>query len=532
MRLPSRHALRRAIRRHRLLLQDGLLLTAVMAFATLAAYQYDIFPNPPGVPTQEHVIEPDEAFALAMLLCLGLLILSWRFLLAQRREMARRIAAEQRAHELALQDGLTGLPNRRQFDEELKAALAAPPHRGGAHALFLLDLNGFKHVNDLYGHNIGDEVLINVAMRLRRAAREDDLVARYGGDEFVILALQLAGSEAATSIALRVIKEFEQPITTGALRHHIGVGIGIALIPQDGDNETEILRKADIALYRAKAEPESASRFFDAEMDARTRERDLIERDLQPAIESGAIQPYYQPVIDLATKQVIGFEALARWTHPTLGPVPPDRFIPVAESSGLINVLTDRLLGQAARDAQHWPDYMTLSFNISPLQLKDRALGLRIVSILGETGLSPRRLEVELTEAALVRDPEGAQEVLGALRDAGVRITLDDFGSGYSSLYHLRNLKFDKIKIERTYVDKMEHDPRAMALVRALLGFGHGLGLTMTAEGVEQSAQAAVLQQHGCQQAQGFLYGAPMSAADTVNFIGRHLSPGSLVHIA
>jgi diguanylate cyclase (GGDEF)-like protein len=533
MRVYSITDLRHAIRRHRLVVQEGLLLTAFMAFVTLIAYKYDIFPNPPGLPTQEYVIETDEAFALAMLLCLGLLILSWRFLLLQRREMTRRVAAEHHARELAMQDALTGLPNRRQFDQELKAALAAPPSRNGTHAVFLLDLNNFKHVNDLYGHGIGDEVLINVAMRLRGAAREDDLIVRFGGDEFAILARQLMGSEDATSIAQRVVKAFDRPITTGAIRHQIGIGIGIALIPQDGKDGIEILRKADIALYRAKAEPESASRFFDAEMDARIRERDLIERDLRMAIEDGAVQPYYQPLIDLGTQQVVGFEALARWTHSTLGSVPPERFIPVAESCGLMNRLTDHLLRQAARAACQWPDQMILSFNIWPSQLKDHTLGLRILSILGESGLSPRRLEIELTEAALVRDLDSAQKVLSTLSNAGVRIAIDDFGTGYSSLYHLRNLKFDKLKIDRTFIDKMEREPEAFALVRALLGFGHGLGLTVTAEGVEQPAQAVALQQHGCQQAQGYLYSKPLSAADAINFIAKHTSEsgGSLVRI-
>ena len=534
MQLHSIRELRHAIRRHQRAVQDGLLLTALMVLATLVAYEYDVFPNALGVPTQEHVIEPDEGFALATLLCLGLLVLSWRFLVSQRREMARRIVAERHAHELALQDALTGLPNRRQFDREVKAAIAAPPRKSGTHAVFLLDLNGFKRVNDLYGHRIGDEVLINVAIRLRRAAREGDLVVRFGGDEFAILARQLTGSEDATSVALRVIKEFEQPIATGAIKHQIGIGIGIALVPQDGKNDIEILRKADIALYRAKAEPESAFRFFDADMDARIRERDIIERDLRNAINDGIVQPYYQPLIDLGTKQIVGFEALARWTHPTLGDVPPERFIPVAESCGLMNELADHLLRQAAGVASAWPDQIILAFNISPSQLKDHTLGLRIVSILGESGLSPRRLEIELTESALVRDLDGAQKVLGALRDAGVRLALDDFGTGYSSLYHLRNLKFDKIKIDRTFIDNMERDPDAYALVRALLGFGHGLGLTVTAEGVEQPAQATALHKEGCQQAQGFLYSPAMSAADTIKFITvqRPVTPASLVYIA
>ncbi len=534
MRVPSPAKLRSVLTRHRLVLQEALLVAACVAFAALAAYQYDIFPNPPGVPTQVNVIEPDEAIALAMLLCLGLLVLSWQFLLSQRREVARRIAAERRARELAMQDGLTGLPNRRQFDHELKAALEAPPRSGGAHAVFLLDLNGFKHVNDLYGHGIGDEVLIIVAMRLRRAAREGDLVVRFGGDEFAILARQLTGSEDATSIALRVIKEFEHPIVTGAIQHQVGVGIGIALFPQDGNGEIEILRKADIAMYRAKAERQSASRFFDAEMDARIRERDIIERDLPAAIADGSVKPYFQPLIDLGTGQVRGFEALARWTHPTLGPVPPERFIPVAESCGLVNALTDHLLRQAASAARRWPNDVTLAFNISPLQLKDHTLGLRIIAILGEAGLAPRRLEIELTEAAIVGDLDGARKVLEPLRDVGVRIALDDFGSGYSSLYQLRSLKFDKIKIERSFVDKMQEDPGAMALVRALSGFGHGLGLTVTADGVDRAAQAMVLQQHGCQQAQGSFYSAPMPAAETADFLTAHAEKGAgaSAHIA
>jgi len=344
----------RTLRRYRTTIWESALLLALMVVAALIAYDFDIFPNPPGVPTQEHVIEADEALALATLLCLGLLALSWHFLLLQRREVTRRIEAERHAHELAMQDALTGLPNRRRFDQELLDALSAPPHSHGAHAVFLLDLNAFKRVNDLYGHGIGDEVLINIAMRLRRAARQQDLVARFGGDEFAILARELAGSEDATNVALRVIKELDQPITTGSLKHHVGVGI--ALFPQDGRTEIEILRRADIALYRAKDEkPKSVSRFFDADMDARTQERDLIERDLPGAIVEGDVRSFYQPLIDLQTKHIAGFESLARWRHPTLGEVSPERFIPVAESCGLMSELTDHLLRQAARDATRWP---------------------------------------------------------------------------------------------------------------------------------------------------------------------------------
>jgi diguanylate cyclase (GGDEF)-like protein len=526
--------LRRTIRRNRPSLQDGGLLLVFMAVATSVAYEFDIFSNAPGQPEQQHVIELDEALGLVALLCVGLLVLSWRFLVSQRREVARRIAAERRARDLAHEDSLTGLPNRRQFDNELNAAIAAPPRIGGAHAVLLLDLNDFKRVNDVYGHAMGDDVLVNVAIRLRRAVRDGDLVVRFGGDEFAILARQLTGAEEATSIALRVIKELDHPITIGSIQHHIGVGVGIALVPQDGRNNAEIMRKADIALYRAKAEPRSASCFFEAAMDARIRERDLIERDLRAAISTGAVQPYYQPLIDLRTGQVVGFEALARWTHPTLGNIPPDRFIPIADSCGLLNELTDHLLRLAARAACQWPQNVTLSFNISPSQLKDRTLGPRILSIIAEVELSPRRLEIEITESALVQDLEGAQQLLGGLRDAGVRIALDDFGTGYSSLYHLRNFKVDKIKIDRSFVDNMEHEPEASALVRGLLGLGHGLGLIVTAEGVEQAAQAAALLEQGCEQAQGYLYARAMPAAEAIDFLTERTveAAASMAHIA
>ena len=409
--------------RNKTALHDVLLLAAFMAVAIWAAYEFDVFPNAPGIPPQEHIIELDEALGLGTLLCLGLLCLAWRFLLAQRREVARRIAAETVARELAREDALTGLPNRRRFDEELKAAIEAPPRSGGAHGVLLLDLTGFKRVNDLYGHGIGDEALVTVARRLKRAIRKGDLVARFGGDEFAILATQLSGAEDATSIALRVIKELDEPIIIGSVQHRIGVGIGITLFPKDGVTGTELLRKADIALYRAKGEQRSAPRFFEEEMDVSIRERDFMERELRLAIANGSIQPYFQPMVDLRSRDIIGFEALARWTHHTLGNVPPERFIPIAESCGLISELSDHLLRSAAHVACQWPDETILSFNISASQLRDSTLGLRILSILAKTGLSTWRLKIELAESALVGNMRDAQELLGALHDAGVRIS-------------------------------------------------------------------------------------------------------------
>jgi diguanylate cyclase (GGDEF)-like protein len=426
-----------------------------------------------------------------------------------------------RAHELANTDALTGLANRRQFERALKETVASPPGAGRVHAVLALDLNKFKRINDVYGHVMGDDVLVIVAQRLSAAMRDGDLLARLGGDEFAVIARHLTGAEGATGIANRILKALESPIEVGSNRHRVGLAIGLALVPDDGTNIEEILRKADIALYRAKAENQPAARFFEKEMDRRSREREGLEHDLAAAIETGAVGPWYQPIVNLQTQEVIAFEALARWTHPALGNIPPDRFIPIAEDCGLIQQLSDYLLRRACADALAWPDHVMLSFNISPAQLKEKTLGLRILGILGETGLSPQRLEIEITESALVRDLESAKAVLSSLRDAGVRVALDDFGTGYSSLYHLRNFKFDAIKIDRSFVGSMASEDESAAIVRALTGLGHGLGLVIIAEGIEQSDQRDALLKQGCERGQGFLFSRAIPAHETRGFLNR-----------
>ena len=451
-------------------------------------------------------------------------VFAWTRLAAQKRETGRRIVAEREARSLALEDPLTGLPNRRQFDDALKSALAAPPRAGGAHAVLMIDLNGFKRINDVYGHSAGDEALIQVAIRLRQAVRGDDLVARLGGDEFAVLSRHLTGPEAATGLALRIIKQMEAPIAAGGVEHQMMGGIGLALSPQDGDDTAALLRKADVALYRAKTETQSAMCFFEPQMDESLRERDQLERDLRAAIGTPRLRPFYQPLVDLKSGQIIGFEALARWNHPDHGEIEPARFIPIADDTGLISKLTDSLLREACRDAAAWSEPLPMSFNISPVQLKDRTLAPRLLQILRDTGLAVSRLEVEITESALVRDLEAAQEILGEMRAAGVRIALDDFGTGYSSLYHLRNFKLDKIKIDRSFVDSMGSDPNAAAIVRALIGLGSGLSLAVTAEGVEDTDQRSTLIDAGCVQAQGFLFGHAMPA-DEIQALLRRTQP-------
>lgn len=512
------------MQRHRVGIREVVLIICVVFTASLIVFEFDFGESMSG----DKRIDFQEMIGLGAIFVGCMVYFGLRRMIEQEREIARRIVAESRAHELANTDALTGLANRRQFERVLKETVASPPGAGRVHAVLSLDLNKFKRINDVYGHTAGDDALVIVAQRLSVAMRNGDLLARLGGDEFAVIARHLAGAEGATGIANRILKALESPIEVGSNRHRVGAAIGLALVPDDGTNAEEILRKADIALYRAKVGKQSAARFFEKEMDRHSREREALERDLASAIETGTICPWYQPIVDLKTQQVIAFEALARWTHPTLGDIPPDRFIPIAEDCGLIQQLSDYLLRRACADALAWPDHVMLSFNISPAQLKEKTLGLRILGILGETGLSPRRLEIEVTESAIVRDLDAAKAVLSSLREAGVRVALDDFGTGYSSLYHLRNFKFDAIKIDRSFVGSMASEDESAAIVRALTGLGHGLGLCITAEGIEQSGQRDALLKQGCERGQGFLFSRAVPADETQGFLNQTTSQGRL----
>jgi diguanylate cyclase (GGDEF)-like protein len=504
--------------RHRRSIKDLSLILIIMLVAVFYAWQVDIFANEGKVTVKEQTLEVDELLLMGGVLMLAMLLFAVRRYLEQKRETARRLAAETHARELAFQDGLTGLPNRRQFDDALKAALAAPPRGGAVHAVFLLDLNGFKQINDVHGHAIGDEVLIVVAQRLLAALRGGDLLARFGGDEFAILARHLVGPEAATNVALRVIQALEVPIATGTLKHQIGAGIGIAVVPNDATVPEEALRKADVALYRAKAERRSALRFFEPQMDRQVRERHQLEADLRAALDSGNISTVYQPCFNLTSGAVVGFEAAPLWIHGTHGVIPAERFIPIAEETGLIHDLAARLLRDACAAAVQWPQHVTLAVDFYRGQLRDRDLKAQVAKILQETGLAPQRLEIEITESVLVEDLEAAQQVLGGLRDTGVRISLDNFGTGYSSLYHLRNFKIDKIKIDKSFVESMSSTSESAAIVSALVGLGEGFGLTVAAEGIENAGQQAQLVRSGCQQGQGHLYSDPLSSEATAAF--------------
>ncbi len=507
----------RRLFRHRRLLRDLSLLLLGLAVAVYCAYGFDIFKTEGDLTLHGAEIELDEVLLIGTGLGVVLLAYAARQFLLQRREVARRIAAERQARELAYRDGLTGLPNRRQYDDALKAALMAPPRAGAAHGVFLLDLNGFKQVNDVHGHGVGDQVLVVVSQRLAAAMRTEDLVARFGGDEFAILAPHLTGPEAATGIALRVMQALETPVEAGGALHRIGVGIGIALTPADAITTDEALRKADVALYRAKAERRSAVRFYEPAMDARVLERATMEAALREALSEDRIQAVYQPIVNLKSRAVVGFEVRPQWIDVGGAEIPSERFLAIAEETGLIHELADRVLRQACTAAANWPTEATLSIDLYSSQLRDDRLVARIVGVLAEHGLASDRLEVEITESALVADMESAHALVGALHEAGVRVALDNFGTGYSSLYHLRNLKIDKIKIDRSFVHAMASERESAGIVNALVGLGHGLGFTIAADGIDAANQETSLIISGCEQGQGGLFETALTAAQAAD---------------
>ncbi|HVX82565.1 MAG TPA: EAL domain-containing protein [Devosiaceae bacterium] len=501
--------------RHRVSLIEAATIIAVIFTAAMLTLLFEIDGSISNTPA----VEPAELATLGFLLVCGLGYFVWRRLIAQEREITARREAEDRASYLASHDQLTGLPNRRGLDRALEAAVTILPGAEQSHAVLLLDLNGFKRINDVYGHARGDEVLGITGRRMASVLREGDTIARSGGDEFAMVVRGVSGPEGAIAVAEKLIATVDQPIAIGADHHRVGTGIGIALIPRDGTNPAELLRKADIALYKAKVAGHSAYAFFLDEMDAEARERDRLQRALARAVGTEAIVPFFQPLVDMQTGAIRAFEALARWHDPEFGDVPPARFIPLAEESRLIAPLTDHLLARACEAARGWPAHVVLSFNLSPVLLHDPAFPARLLGILAGAGFPLHRLELEITENAIVRDLEAARAILGALREAGIKIALDDFGTGATSLYHLRSFKFDAIKIDRSFVEQMQTESESAAIVRALLGLGRGLGVEIVAEGVEKESQRQMLRQEGCTTAQGFLYSAAVPAAEAAALV-------------
>ena len=431
-------------------------------------------------------------------------------------------AAHQRAEALARHDALTGLPNRRVFAEKLDESIAGAGTGEAVYAVLLIDLDRFKPVNDIYGHPVGDAVLCQVAERLKTAIRKDDTVARLGGDEFAVIGLFRGGAspfaDGARRLANRIIAAVSVPIIIGDTRIDVGASIGIANCPLDGTDPEGLLHAADVAMYRAKREARGTFRFFEASMDMELRARIALEADLRRAVVSGEIRPHYQPLVVLADNRLSGFEVLARWHHPTRGLLLPSEFIPLAEEIAVIGDLTYTLLRAACLDAAAWPNDLMFSLNVSPTQLKDNLFPTRVLAILSETGFPPARLQLEITETALVSDMETARSILETLQHLGIRIALDDFGTGYSSLYHLRELHLDLIKIDRSFVESTKDDPESGKIINAILGLTKSLGLPTTAEGIEDAETLDRMVADGCDFGQGFYFAAAMPAAEAAAF--------------
>lgn len=425
-----------------------------------------------------------------------------------RREEAE--IAERAAIVLANTDHLTGLPNRRHFEKILNDYGAAQQSHPGQIAIGILDLDGFKSVNDVFGNNAGDDVLVETAKRLKNELSGSCEIARLGGDEFAFLTTLVTENE-LLKLAERLQNILGAPYTVQSNRLvSTAVSIGIAVQKTMEISPLRVMVQADIALYNAKANGSSTTSIFTPEMELENQRRARIEQGLRKAIANNALEAHFQPIFEVATQRLIGFESLARWTDDELGIISPSVFIPIAEESGLIAQLTELMLRKAATAATNWPEPLFLSFNVSAEQLVRESSGLRIISLLAECGLSPNRLEIEVTETALMTDLAAAKHTIENLKAAGARISLDDFGTGYSSLSQIRNLPLDKVKIDKSFIDEIVTDSKTRALVETIVTMCKALDIKCTAEGIEQQAQLEALKKTGCHSGQGYLYARPM----------------------
>ena len=426
------------------------------------------------------------------------------------QDVTERHQAAAKIKFMAHHDGLTGLGNRTLFDLRLQHALGdAGPGRCQA-AVLGLDLDQFKTVNDMLGHAVGDKLLVAVGKRLGTLVRNTDALARLGGDEFaVVLPLPDTGMQACAALAERIVRHLSEPFLIDDQAVIVGVSVGVALFPDHRDTPTELLRRADIAMYRAKEAGRGQFCVFESAMDEKLQKRRTLERDLREAIMTEALALHYQPLVCCASGRVQGYEALLRWDHPVHGPISPAVFVPLAEETNLILPLGQWVLEAACRAAAAWDNPVRVAVNLSPSQFRQPGLTTTVLSTLARIGLPPCRLEVEITEGVLIDDPALAMAMLRELLASGVRVWLDDFGTGYSSLSYLRQFPFDKIKIDKSFIDGMTVDPQAAAIVQALVALAHTLNLSVTAEGVETVEQLHALQAQLCNQVQGYLVGRP-----------------------
>ncbi|RUW54052.1 GGDEF and EAL domain-containing protein [Mesorhizobium sp. M1A.F.Ca.ET.072.01.1.1] len=425
------------------------------------------------------------------------------------RDMRERKKAEEEILRLAHFDPLTGLANRRSFTSRLEAEIATASGKGGQLALMLLDLDRFKEVNDLFGHAAGDAALQRVAQCASGVLRHGQMLARLGGDEFAIIAPNLPDPQAAGRIAEAVLSKLRQESQLSPGGELVSASIGIALYPLDADEQAALVSHADTALYRAKAEGKDTYRYFEASMGAETRDRRAMEHDLRQAVARGEFRLVYQPQKEISSGKMIGFEALIRWHHPERGNIPPSVFIPVAEDSGAIAQIGEWVLATACEEAVRWKNPLTIAVNVSAVQLHNPNFSRKVHEILLRSGLPAGRLELEVTETALIKDMPRALATLRQVKALGIRVAMDDFGTGYSSLSNLRAFPFDKIKIDGSFIKSVDRNGQVAAIVRAVLGLGRGLGLPVLAEGVETLDELRFLDAEDCEIGQGYYLGRP-----------------------
>ncbi len=482
-------------------------------------------PRRPGAEIVQSVV-PFIAVALAGFALLAAFVLRY-----MRRTAAAIAAGETRLRHLAMHDPLCGLPNRNYFSERLEAVIEEVRAGRSPAAAFYIDLDHFKDVNDTLGHHIGDDLIRNVTLRLSHALRGDDLVARLGGDEFAVISV--IGKDTAKMMALahRLIAAICAPYSIGGHNIVIGASIGIAVIDKNSGGAADIMRYADMALYRAKNEGRNRACLYDAAMDADLSKRKLLEADLREAIEQDHLHLVYQPIVNNSGQDLLGVEALCRWNHPARGPIEPTEFIGAAEHSGLIVELGARVLRKACLDGKAWPG-LTVAVNVSPIQFRRTDFCAMVERTLIDTEFDPSRLELELTESVLLGNADTAEAAMIRLKELGVRVALDDFGTGYSSLLYLRRFPFDKLKIDRSFVRSIEKAADAAAIVHAVVGLGRGLGMKVTAEGVETADQQLFLRAAGVHSMQGFYFGRPVSADEISARIAASAEPPARAALA
>lgn len=506
---------------------DGLIRdyrsNTAIAFAAIGAFVFGGSELAPHLARLD-VASADPNLVGAFILNIALILFAWRRSLDLRLAILGQKKAEDQSYVLAYRDEVTNLYNRRYFSEILDSIDESKPAQL---SLLLIDIDHFKKVNDLYGHAAGDQLLLQCARRIERVCPPDACCARLGGDEFAILLKDGAARfEPVTELAQRLVDELSTPIEIDATIASVGASIGLSTLDDDCAGARQLLRRSDIALYEAKKLGRNRLIWFDETMELELARRNGIEAEMRLGLAEGLFVPFFQPLIDIESGELRGFEVLARWQHPERGIVEPDEFIPLAETIGLISELSFAVMRSALAAARNWPSELTIAVNISPVQFKDPILGQRILKLVRETGFPCQRLELEITESAIMEDADLALATITSLKNQGIRISLDDFGTGYASLSQLRALPFDRIKIDRSFIASLLGDEQSAAIVRSIVELGKSLRLPITAEGIETSQVYAKVRELGCTDAQGWLFGRAMTVRGVEGIIAKARSQG------